>query len=106
MKNQTVHSTSDWDTKHQLTLECIKELRWWQRNLLLWNGKSILPQTPQHTIFVDASNTGWGCSLSLPNQPPLTAYGHWTHQEARMSINWRELKAAFLALRTFPHLEE
>ncbi|KAG2191282.1 hypothetical protein INT47_001832 [Mucor saturninus] len=105
MKNQSVRSLADWDKKQPLPVECLKELRWWQRNLQLWNGKSILPQTPQQTIYVDASNTGWGCSLNLPNQPPLTAHGHWTHQEARMSINWRELKAAFLALRSFPRLQ-
>ena len=44
-----------------------------------------------------------GCSLSLPNQQPFNTFGHWTHQEAQMSINWRELKTTFLTLRTFPH---
>ncbi|CEP11776.1 hypothetical protein, partial, partial [Parasitella parasitica] len=47
-------------------------------------------------MFVDASNTGWGCSWKHHR-----AHGYWTAQEAAQSINWRELKAAHLALKTF-----
>ncbi|EIE86007.1 hypothetical protein RO3G_10717 [Rhizopus delemar RA 99-880] len=51
------------------------------------------------TLYVDASNSGWGCAYLTQR-----AHGYWTNQEAQMSINWRELKAAFLALQAFPHL--
>ncbi|CEP09274.1 hypothetical protein, partial, partial [Parasitella parasitica] len=39
---------------------------------------------------------GWGCSWNQHR-----AHGYWTPFEAKKSINWRELKAAFLALQTF-----
>ncbi|KAG1452532.1 hypothetical protein G6F56_007795 [Rhizopus delemar] len=104
LKNNTVKSIHDWDRPQPLTNACLKELTWWKNNLTMWNGRSILPQTPQETIFVDASNSGWGCSLQQDQQTPLTAHGHWTHEESKMSINWQELKAAQLALQTFKHL--
>ncbi|KAG2191222.1 hypothetical protein INT47_012293 [Mucor saturninus] len=89
MKNQTVRSSADWNIPQQLTTECIEELTWWKNNLIHWNGKSILPQTPQQTVYVDASDSEWGCSLQHNNNNKQTAFGHWTHQEAQMSINWR-----------------
>ncbi|EPB82866.1 hypothetical protein HMPREF1544_10382 [Mucor circinelloides 1006PhL] len=48
-------------------------------------------------MFVDASNTGWGCSWDH-----LRAHGYLTAEEAAQSINWRELKEAHLALKIFP----
>ncbi|KAG2190858.1 hypothetical protein INT47_001454, partial [Mucor saturninus] len=76
-----------------------------QHLLRMKNQTNILPQTPQQTVYVDASDSRWGCSLQHNNNNnKQTAFGHWTHQEAQMSINWRELKAAFLALKTFPDL--
>jgi hypothetical protein len=104
-ENQTVRSSDDWDKPQQLNIECIQELTWWKNNITHWNGKSILPQTPQQTVYVDTSNSGWGCSLQLSNNNHQTGFRHWTHQEAQMSINWRELKTAFLALKTFPKLQ-
>ncbi|KAG1259419.1 hypothetical protein G6F68_008129 [Rhizopus microsporus] len=55
--------------------------------------------------YVDASNTGWACQLQLSTGQTQTAHGYWNHQEATMSISWRELEAAFHALQTFPHLK-
>ena len=46
---------------------------------------------------MDASDTGWGCSWKTHR-----AHGYWwTAQKADQSINWRELKAVNLALKTF-----
>lgn len=105
LKNQTIRSSADWDKPQPLPTECLRELAWWKTNISHWNGKSILPQTPQRTIFVDASNTGWRCHLHIHPNKRLTAFGHWSHHETQTSINWRELKAAFLALKTFPYLK-
>ncbi|KAG0921287.1 hypothetical protein G6F29_014258 [Rhizopus arrhizus] len=92
-------SHPDWDRPHLLSKDSIQELQWWLKNLKQWNGRSFLPSTLEHTLYVDASNTGWGCAYLTQR-----AHGYWTAQEAQMSINWRELKAAFLALQAFPHL--
>ncbi|KAG1178037.1 hypothetical protein G6F36_010725 [Rhizopus arrhizus] len=76
LKNQTVKTMKDWDLPQPLTPECLKELNWWKTNIGLCNGRNILPQTPQETIFVDASNSGWGCSISPDPQTSLkTAHG-------------------------------
>ncbi|CEP10416.1 hypothetical protein, partial, partial [Parasitella parasitica] len=95
-KNQTVKSDTDWDQPRPLDQASMEELQWWYQNINKWNGRSLLPSTPNQTIFVDASNTGWGCSWNHHR-----AHGYWTAEEAAQSINWRELKAAQLALKTF-----
>ncbi|XP_060548605.1 uncharacterized protein LOC132712109 [Pantherophis guttatus] len=50
-------------------------------------------------VTTDASLQGWGahCRGHL-------AQGVWTSVESRRSINWLELRAIYLALRTFHHL--
>ncbi|CEP08889.1 hypothetical protein [Parasitella parasitica] len=95
-KNQTVKTDTDWDTPRTLDPASLQELSWWYDNLKKWNGRSILPTTPTQTIFVGASNTGRGCSWNQHR-----AHDYWNPFEAEQSINWRELKAAFLALQTF-----
>ncbi|KAG1133897.1 hypothetical protein G6F38_013197 [Rhizopus arrhizus] len=95
-KNQTVRQSSDWDQPQPLPPECLKEIRTWMHRLQQWNGRSFLPQTPKKTLFVDASDTGWGCHWQQQ-----TTHGYWNQQEAQQSINWRELKAAFLAIQSF-----
>ncbi|KAG0755157.1 hypothetical protein G6F24_012020 [Rhizopus arrhizus] len=87
-KNQVVKSDTDWDRLRPLDQASKEELRWWYDNLKKWNGRSLLPSTPTQTIYVDASNTGWGCSLGKQR-----AHGYWAPEEAAQSINWRELKA-------------
>ncbi|KAG1133073.1 hypothetical protein G6F38_013256 [Rhizopus arrhizus] len=87
-KNQVVKSDADWDRLRPLDQASKEELRWWYDNLKKWNGRSLLPSTPTQTIYVDASNTGWGCSLGKQR-----AHGYWAPEEAAQSINWRELKA-------------
>ena len=99
-KNQVVKSDRDWDLPRPLDPASLQELQWWYDNLQKWNGRSMLTPTPTQTIYVDASNTGWGCCWGQQR-----AHGYWTPQEATQSINWRELKAAQLALKTFKILK-
>ena len=55
----------------------------------------------QHTlqIFIDASNEGCGAHLG-----DTTARGVWSDQESLLHINFLELKAVLLALKSFEHL--
>lgn len=93
-------SDADWDHSRPLDQASLKELQWWYVNIRKWNDRSLLPSTPNQTMFVDASNTaGWGCSWKHYRG---AHHGYWTMEEAVQSINWRELKAAHLALKTFP----
>jgi hypothetical protein len=100
-KNKMVKNQRDWDNEFPLPQDCLTELRWWLTNLSQWNGRSLLPQTPEHCIFVDASDKGWGGVFQ--NQ---VVQGLWAAQEKDQSINWRELKAIELTLLTFPHLQD
>lgn len=98
-KNSHVKQETDWDIPQSLDQPCVMELKWWLNNLKTWNGRSWIPTTPAETLYVDASDTGWGCSWKQHR-----AHGFWTEEESNRSINWRELKAAQLALLTFPKL--
>jgi hypothetical protein len=98
-KNSSVKKNKDWDLPIALPPDCLQELKWWLKNLSKWNGRSLLTQTPTHTMYVDASNLGWGGVYR--NQ---SVQGLWSTEEAAESINWRELKAIDLTLRTFSEL--
>lgn len=78
-----------------------QELQWWLHNLELYNGKSLLAQTPIviQNISLDASKNGWGAFC----QGQRTA-GPWSRQERDLHINTLELKAVNIALRTFTDL--
>ena len=50
-------------------------------------------------LFTDTSNEGWGAHLG-----DSTARGVWSLPESHLHINFLELKAVFLALKSFKHL--
>ena len=62
----------------------------------LEKGCPLHPQEHNTLIFTDASNQGWGAHLEN-----LTVSGNWTDQEKLLHINVLELKAVFLALKSF-----
>jgi hypothetical protein len=54
--------------------------------LQTWNGQSFLRSLPQHKVFTDASDQGWGI---VWNQ--RTWNGLWIQQEPLQHINYKEL---------------
>jgi hypothetical protein len=54
-----------------------------------------------HTIFSDASNAGWGAHWNTKHTG-----GRWSADEQTAHINWLELKACWLALKTFVNNEK
>lgn len=54
----------------------------------------------QFEIYTDASRTGWGAVCTSTNQ---RANGMWTTAEREKHINYLELLAIFLGLKTFFH---
>ena len=72
------------------------ELTWWPNNLSKVNDSPVSPPPQDLTILSDASMQGWGatCQGKCTN-------GKWSSQESIQHINLLELKAAFLALKTF-----
>lgn len=96
-KNQTVKTPADRVRLLQIPDDCLRELDWWNKNLQKWNGRSILPQSPEHTLPVDASNLGWGGVFRDHSVQSL-----WSKDEACESINWRELRPSTLHCAHFP----
>ena len=71
-------------------------LQWWKDQKNLRKGCPLHPQEHNTLIFTDASNQGWGAHLEN-----MTVSGNWTNQEKLLHINILELKAVFLALKSF-----
>ena len=73
-----------------------KHLIWWK------NPQNVLKGCPLHAeehnllLFTDALVKGWGAHLG-----DLTVSGLWSDTEANLHINILELKAEFLAIRSF-----
>ena len=62
-------------------------------------GQPLHPLQHALQLFTDASNEDWGAHLG-----DSTARGVWSVSESRLHINFLELKAVFLALKSFKHL--
>ena len=85
-----------YETKITLSLEALKELRWWVDNIRGWNGKAIMTPSPDMTIDTDASLSGWGAVWKHQK-----IGGVWTPEEANLHINVLELTGALFAVRAF-----
>lgn len=89
-----------WDHPCPLSPQATKDLLFLSthKNLYRMNGAPIAsPTTWDFVLTTDASPSGWGASLQLPNGNLLTTKGHWSQQESSMSSNAKELKALVLA---------
>ena len=78
-----------------LSEESRNELQTWIQYLQVWNGRTIVQQSPNVTIQTDASLDGWGACLAR-----LRVGGRWTSQEMEYHINYLELLAVLYALQT------
>ena len=74
-------------------------LDWWLEEENVLRGQFLHPLQHALQVFTDASNEGWGAHLG-----DSTARGVWSEQEQRLHINFLELKAVYLALKSFEHL--
>ena len=63
------------------------------------SGPAIAPLQHALQVFTDASNEGFGAHLG-----DSTARGVWSDPESHLHIIFLELKAVFLALKSFEHL--
>jgi hypothetical protein len=90
------HHDQDYNAPLVLTREAKEELQWWIDHLLQWNGKALISPKPTVTITTDASLTGWGAYCQ-----EIRTGGPWSFLEAQEHINWLELQAAFLGIKSF-----
>ena len=76
----------------------INDLKWWLAVLDNWNSKPIIRKSIDLQIIRDASDSGW-CGVCNGKE----AADPWTKPICFKSINYRELLAVFLTLKTFVH---
>ena len=80
--------------------EVHRDLSWWLDHDRLKLGISLEQVSPQLELWSDASDVGWGAHLDKQ-----VASGLWAPEDAKLSINVRELLAIERALPWFaPHL--
>ena len=90
-----------YDAPCPLSQDAIEELIWWQEQLTVWNGKSLILRQPDIQIESDASLIGWGATAQ-----GLRTGGPWSREEKTLHINCLELLAATLAVKTFLKSQE
>ena len=83
------------DKNMSLSMEAITDLKWWV-NELDTTYNLINHGDPQVIMTTDASLIGWGCCIET-----VTSGGNWTPVEAQHDINYLEMLAVFLALKSF-----
>ena len=79
-----------------LDIPSVKDLEWWLVSLNTWNGRPVVKRQIDIQLFTDASDSGWG-GVCDNNE----AAGHWTPEVKQTSINYRELLAVLLSLKSF-----
>lgn len=87
--------------RSKMTKELHAELLHW-KFLDSWSGFSPWRQERHFTvnIYSDASNSGWGGILSLPNDQEETR-DYWSVEEKSASIAFKEAKALYNTLKMF-----
>lgn len=78
------------------SIESVNEMKWWLDNLENSNGKLIRPNPIDLWLETDASSQGWGCYWDQN-----FAGGRWSVLESTYHINYLELLAMFMALKSF-----
>ena len=85
-----------YDSRITLSQGAQKELDWWLENTPSVNGSPVHLPPPDLLITTDASMKGWGAV-----HQSFKTNSKWSEQESLQHINYLELKAAFLALKSF-----
>ena len=89
------YSKGDYDACMVVSDKAGSELLWWNTHLEA-SYNIISHGEPTVVMSTNASSTGWGCALH-----DTSTGGHWTAEEARNHINYLELLAIYLALKSF-----
>lgn len=71
------------------------DMQWWIHQSPASNGLPIHRPQPAITMSSDASNLGWGAATATGQ-----ASGPWTPEEDVYHINWKEMKAVWLGLKS------
>ena len=96
MRTSLLTRWNSYDRQADLTTTSKEDLHFWIGRIRSLQGRKIITPPASQVITSDASTRGWGASCS-----DSQTGGPWTLTEARDHINVLELRAAFLALKTF-----
>jgi hypothetical protein len=106
----TAVAQAGWEAKAVLGRELLVELHWWLATLRANEAASIQAFEPTKTIYTDASETGWGGSITKEKElEEIWMFGWWTKEKAEMVNCLRELEAVEKVLNkawTEGHLKE
>ena len=83
-----------------MTTEILQHLKCWLQEDHYHQGIPLKIDPPSHTIFTDASLSGWGAHVE-PEE--LLFQKVWTEDQSRLHINVLEMKAIFLSLSRAAH---
>ena len=95
LRNRSLRNNR-YDQQVEIDVESRQDLLWWIHHFPLHNGRSLSTPVAEVVITSDASTVGWGVTCQSKQ-----AGGPWSREEMRAHINFLELKAAFLALKSF-----
>ncbi len=95
-KSLALRSGLPYEAEAEVDQSMKTDLLWWIRSSSHHNGRPLQITQWDLVIELDASKTGWGASCQGMNTG-----GPWTGQEKINHINFLELLAAFLALKSF-----
>ena len=96
LKIQALRELRSYDAKITLTEGAKSDLYWWASEMEKHNGRNLQILQWDMVLESDASKEGWGA-----NYLGVSTGGLWTQEEQKHHINYLELLAAFLALKTF-----
>lgn len=86
----------NYEAKIKLSNVILPDLKWWKDNIM--STHNVLRQDKKFALelFTDASRTGWGAACN-----GARANGGWKDEELPLHINYLELLAVFLGLKSF-----
>ena len=95
-KSNALREGLGYDSVIQINQGMEHDLSWWFNQSHLFNGRPL--QIPHWDLVIetDASTTGWGAYCK-----DVSTGGPWTTQERQHHINFLELLAVFLAIKSF-----
>ena len=100
LRNQWKPQNIPYSHQIGMTMEILQHLKWWLQEDLYHQGIPLRIDAPSHTIFTDASLSGWGAHVEPEG---LLFHRVWTEDQSRLHINVLEMKAIFLSLSQAVH---
>ena len=79
-----------------INMQIKSHLEWWNSRERFAQGVLLKSPLPSHTLFTDASLSGWGAHLEPEG---LLFHGVWSLDQSALHINVLEMKAILLALK-------